>query len=371
MRFGAFIAPFHAQRHQNPTLALQRDVDLSRHLEALGFDEVWFGEHHSSGAETIASPEIFCAHVAAKTERINVGTGVISLPYHNPLWVADRVTLLDHLTRGRLMLGIGPGVLQSDAQMIGLQASDLRGYLEEDLPVLLHLLRSEEPLSVRTDRYELHDAHVQLGLYNPDIEIALTSMFSPAGPVLAGKHGLGILQLSGLAKDALAILPDHLASMEQTAADHGHQFDRSGFRVVGMMHLAATKDEAIADVAYGLDDYFDYAQQVIGGNAASGLNFAQRLEWVLESGTAVVGTADEAIAVLENLIEVSGGVGAFLLWGHEWASPEATRRSYEIFARRVIPALTGTSRRIEQSRDSAAAGIAARRAKAAAPASVQ
>ena len=111
MRFGAFIAPFHAQRFQNPTLALQRDVELTRHLEVLGFDEVWFGEHHSSGAETIASPEIFCAYVAAKTERIKVGTGVISLPYHNPLWVADRVTLLDHLTRGRLMLGVGPGVL--------------------------------------------------------------------------------------------------------------------------------------------------------------------------------------------------------------------------------------------------------------------
>jgi limonene 1,2-monooxygenase len=152
--------------------------------------------------------------------------------------------------------------------------------------------------------------------------------------------------------------------MERTTKENGHTFDRSGFRVVGMMHLAPSKDEAIADVAYGLDDYFDYAQQVIGGNLASGPTFAKRLEWVLDSGTAVVGTADEAIAKLEHLIEVSGGVGAFLLWGHEWASPEATRRSYEIFARRVIPALTGTSRRIEQSRDAAAAGVAARRHKA-------
>jgi limonene 1,2-monooxygenase len=149
--------------------------------------------------------------------------------------------------------------------------------------------------------------------------------------------------------------------MERTANENGQPFDRAGFRVVGMMHLASSKDEAIKEVAYGLDDYFDYAQQAIGANPTAGLTFADRLEWVLESGTAVVGTADEAIAVLENLVEVSGGVGAFLQWGHEWASPEATRGSYEIFARRVIPALTGTSRRIEQSRDAAAVAVSARR----------
>src|ERR1700734_3777144 len=114
LRFGYFIAPFH-RAGTNPTLAMQRDLEFVQHLDALGFDEAWFGEHHSSGSEIIASPEIFIVAAAARTKNIKLGTGVITLPYHNPLWVAERMVLVDHLTRGRAMLGVGPGSLASDA----------------------------------------------------------------------------------------------------------------------------------------------------------------------------------------------------------------------------------------------------------------
>src|SRR4051812_30915709 len=105
LRFGVFMAPFHAAG-VNPTLALQRDLHLVEHLDDLGYDEAWFGEHHSAGSEIIASPEIFIAAAAERTRRIRLGTGVISLSYHNPLWVAERIVMLDHLTRGRAMLGV-------------------------------------------------------------------------------------------------------------------------------------------------------------------------------------------------------------------------------------------------------------------------
>ena len=108
LRFGAFIAPFHPTG-QNPTLALERDLALIEHLDRLGFDEAWIGEHHSGGYEIIASPEIFIATAAQRTQRIKLGTGVVSLPYHHPFMVAQRLVLLDHLTHGRVMLGVGPG----------------------------------------------------------------------------------------------------------------------------------------------------------------------------------------------------------------------------------------------------------------------
>lgn len=354
MRFGAFVAPFHTQRNQNPNLALYRDLEITKLLDQLGYDEVWFGEHHSAGAEMITSPEVFCAWVAGQTQRIKVGAGVISLPYHNPLWVADRVALLDHLTRGRFLLGIGPGVLPTDATMIGLDPDGLRGLLQEDLPVLLHLLRSEEPLSVSTDRYELHDARMQLGLYS-DLEIALTSMRSPNGPELAGRYGLGLLQLTGLERDGLAILGEHVRTQQAAAAANGQPFDRSALRVVGNLHLAETKDQAIADLAYGLDEYFDYTQHALGGSKVAGSTFESRLEWTLASGHAYVGTPDEAIERIEEVAELAGGIGAFILWAHEWASPEASRRSFELFARKVMPAFQHSARRIESSRDWAAA----------------
>ena len=129
LRFGIFMAPFHVPTGQNPTYAYARDVATIQLLDQLGYDEAWIGEHHSGGVELIPSPEIFIAHVAAQTRSIKLGTGVISLPYHNPLWVADRMILLDHLTRGRVMMGVGPGALPTDAAMIGIDPLDQRAML--------------------------------------------------------------------------------------------------------------------------------------------------------------------------------------------------------------------------------------------------
>src|SRR5919197_4079809 len=154
MRFGIFLAPFH--RHdENPTLALERDLHLIEHLDALGYDEAWIGEHHSAGTELIASPEVFIAAAAARTRHIRLGTGVSSLPYHHPLLLADRMVLLDHLTRGRVMLGVGPGALPSDAYMMGIEVARQRDMMEEALEAILRLLREDEPITLKTDWFEL------------------------------------------------------------------------------------------------------------------------------------------------------------------------------------------------------------------------
>jgi limonene 1,2-monooxygenase len=351
MRFGAFVAPFHAHPGQNPTLALHRDVELVCLLDRLGFDEAWFGEHHSGATEIIGSPEVFCAYAAPLTRRIKLGTGAVSLPYHNPLWVAERAVLLDHLTRGRFMLGIGPGILNTDAVMIGLDPKALRDHLQEDLPVLLHLLSSDEPISARTERYDLVDARLQLDSFS-NFEVALTSMMSANGPTLAGRYGLGLLQLSGLTPEGMAILPDHLEVMEKEAAASGATVPEAGLRVVGTMHVADTRDQAIEDIKFGLSPYFDYTQDVIGGGQPAGKTLASRLEWIRDGGRALVGTPADAIAKLEELDDAAGGrIGAFLHWSHEWASPEATNHSYELFARHVMPAFQGTSRRLDAARE--------------------
>src|SRR6202521_3224555 len=119
LRNGIFLAPFHPV-DENPTLCIQRDLELIEHLDRLGYDEAWVGEHHSAGFEIIASPEVFIAAAAERTKRIRLGTGVVSLPYHNPLMTANRIIQLDHQTMGRVMFGAGPGLLTSDAMMLGI-----------------------------------------------------------------------------------------------------------------------------------------------------------------------------------------------------------------------------------------------------------
>ena len=132
MRFGLFLPPFHALE-ENPTLAFERDLQLLEALDRMGYDEAWIGEHHSAGWEVIASPEIFIGAASERTKRIMLGSGVTSLPYHHPFLVAQRFVQLDHMSRGRIMLGCGPGALVSDAAMMGIDPMDQRRRMEESL----------------------------------------------------------------------------------------------------------------------------------------------------------------------------------------------------------------------------------------------
>src|ERR1700689_1022238 len=134
LRFGAFIAPFHPL-DENPTLAIERDLDLVQLMDRLGYEEAWIGEHPSAGFEIIASPEVFIAAAAERTKHIRLGTGVSSLPYRHPLMLAGRINQLDHLTRGRVMFGVGPGALSSDAYMMGIPIARQRDMMDEALDV--------------------------------------------------------------------------------------------------------------------------------------------------------------------------------------------------------------------------------------------
>ena len=161
MRFGVFTAPFHPAG-QNPTLALERDLDLAVLLDRLGFDELWMGEHHSGGVEIVPCPELFVAVAAERTRHLRLGSGVVSLPFHNPFMVAHRAAFLDHLTRGRYMLGCGPGQLASDARMLGIRTEDLRPRMAEAMDVVVRLLRGEVVTS-RTEWFTLEGARLNLG----------------------------------------------------------------------------------------------------------------------------------------------------------------------------------------------------------------
>ena len=146
LKFGAFLAPHHPIG-ENPTLQLQSDLELATHLDHLGFDEFWCGEHHSTGWEVIASPEVFLAAAAERTQRIKLGTGVISLPYHHPFMVAQRIVQLDHQSRGRVIFGSGPGALPSDAHTLGIDPMLLRDRQDEAMGIIRKLYVSEERFS--------------------------------------------------------------------------------------------------------------------------------------------------------------------------------------------------------------------------------
>ena len=341
LRFGLFIAPHHPAK-ENPTLALQRDVELVQYIEDLGFDEAWIGEHHSAGFEIIASPEVFIAAAAARTRSIRLGTGVVSLPYHHPLHVADRMVLLDHITRGRVMLGVGPGQLASDAHMLGIDTSRQREMMEESLEAIVALLECGEPVTRESDWFTLRDARLQLRPFtHPRFEICAAATFSPSGPKTAGRFGAGLLSIAATQEQGFDALGYHWGVMEEVSAAHGTTVDRQAWRLMGPMHLAETVEQAKRDVAYGLVQVQGYLKKVLPVPFDESASLDQRVEEGNATGGFIVGTPDMAIRQIERLWQQSGGFGAYLFMGADWADREATFRSYELFAREVMPHFTG------------------------------
>jgi limonene 1,2-monooxygenase len=307
------------------------------HLDRLGFDEAWIGEHHSGGFEIIAAPEVFIAAAAERTRRIRLGTGVKSLPYHNPFIIAETMAQLDHMTRGRAMFGAGPGALPSDSEMFGLRPADLRPRMEEALDVIMPLLRGET-VSAKTEWFELREARLSVGCYSqPAIETAVTSVRSPAGVVAAGRHGAGVLVLGGIDDAALTHHAENWKIYEDTAVEHGHVPDRASWRITMYMHLAETREQARKDCEYGLEKYVGYTNDIVPAPNAIPRGLPDPVSYINETQRGVVGTPEDAIREITRVQETLGDFGAVLLFQHDWANWPATLRSMELIAEEVRP----------------------------------
>ena len=337
LRFGAFIAPFHPL-DENPTLAIQRDLELVQLLDELGYDEAWIGEHHSAAYELIASPEVFIAAAAERTKHIRLGTGVSSLPYHHPFMLADRINQLDHMTRGRVMFGVGPGALSSDAYMMGIPIARQRDMMDEALDVLVRLLRGEE-VSHDSDWFKLNRARLQM-----------TPLFAAQRRDRGGEPGLADRRAGrGPPRPRPALDRRHLRRRLQRArlqlgdrrgAGQGQRHDRRPRRLAaGRARCTSPRPRSRR-----------WPTSASGWRSGSTISArSPTCRWrptsrrrsggglPVDAGMAVVGTPDEAAAKIQALVDQSGGFGAFLFMAHNWAPWAQTKRSYELFARYVAP----------------------------------
>lgn len=340
LTFGIFLAPFH-RLGENPTLAIGRDVELIEWLDQLGYDEAWIGEHHSAGWELIASPELIIAAAAERTKHIKLGSGVTSLPYHHPFLVAQRFVQLDHMTRGRAMLGCGPGALTSDAYMLGIEPSTQRPRMLQAMEAIMRLLECKEPVTMKTDWFEMRQARLHLAPYSdPHFEIAVASTITPFGMIAAGTHGVGVLSIGA----GLPGGPEALASQwkiaEDAAAKAGKTVSRKKWRVVVNAHIAEDDEQALREVSAGERvETVTYFEDTLGRPPGRS---DDPLREGVAMGTTLVGSPDTVAKGIRRLLDYSqGGFGGILFRAHEWANREQTMRSYELFARYVMPQFQG------------------------------
>lgn len=337
LKFGTFIPPIHPVR-ENPSLCIDRDIQLVTHMDSLGYDEAWFGEHHSAGTELFSSPELMILAAHYQTKRIKLGTGVSSLPYHHPLIFADRFMQLHNMTQGRAMLGVGPGALVSDAKMMGIETTRQRDMMEEALGDILKLFDGEV-VTNKTDWYELKDARLQMRPYaNEKIDVVTASMMSPSGPRAAGKYGTGLMSMSATATPALNVAGTNWDIACDVATEHGHSMNRNAWRMIGMVHVAETEEKAIEDVQFGLEEWVQYFEDVAVIPMIPEDRRSDPVSHLMESGMAAIGTPDTVIKQIETLWDSSqGGFGCFLITDHNWAPFELKLKSYEMIARYVFP----------------------------------
>jgi len=339
LRHGVFLAPYHPIE-EGPTTWLRRDIQLARHLDELGFDELWVGEHHSGGYEMIASPELLIAAAAEVTRRLRFGTGVITLPYHNPLMVANRIAQLDHQTMGRVSFGFGPGLLMTDALMLGLDPDKTRDIMLESLDVVVRLLRGET-VSAKTPWYTLVNARAHLLPFSQPLEIAVASAGTPSGGKAAGRFGASMLCVAASQQGGYDVLASNWKIANETAAQYGNTMDPAKLRLVAPVHIAETREKARENVKHGLERWAKYYDMVAPNPFPR--DGRDLVDVLIDSKRAVIGTPDDAIAMIERLRGKQGQFGVFLAQHVDWADWDQCIKSYELYARYVMPHFSGAN----------------------------
>lgn len=345
--FGIFLSPLHDPK-TDPHVNIHRDLELVEFADRLGFDECWFGEHHSLGWPLIGAPETMIAAAAVRTSRIVLANGVVTVPFHHPFHVATRALLLDHLTRGRYILGLGPGATPNDAYMLGVPAEELKPRTKAALPTIIELVNGDRRLTEHTDWYDLVDARMQLPPYTKGgIGFAVSSVGSPFGPQVAAEFGLSLLSFGAPPPGwPGADLAGQWRIAEESAAAHGTTVDRADWRIAVPIHIAETREEAYAAAEYGFGRWMhNYWGEAVGAPVTPGASPREDISTAVAEKRAIVGSVEDAVAAIAELQDRTGGFGTFLAYSMNWASWEATKRSYELLATEVAPVFTGSTAR--------------------------
>ncbi len=287
---------------------------------------------------------MFLAAAAQHTHRIKLGTGVVSLPYHHPFNVAQRIVQLDHMSQGRAIFGSGPGALPSDAHMLNIDPMLQRDRQDEAIGVIRRLLNGEERFSYECEWFTLNDARLQLFPVQEDLPFAVASMISPSGMTLAGKHSTGVLSIGSMSSAGLDALPTQWSFAEESAAKHGNTVSRDDWRVVMSWHIAETREQARDEAREGLFRWHN--EYNVGTLMRPDMEAFATPEEALDgignaAGASVIGTPDDLVNAIRRMVDVTGGFGTVIGFAHDWANPANTARSWDLVARYVIPEVNG------------------------------
>ncbi|OZF41325.1 LLM class flavin-dependent oxidoreductase [Rhodococcus sp. 14-2470-1a] len=350
--FGCFLPPFHDPA-VSPAASLQRDIELCTVADDLGFDELWLGEHHSSGWSTLSAPELFIAAVARETRRIRFATGVIPLPYHHPLHVAERMVLLDHLTAGRAILGCGTGTYVHDMEMIGVDSTTLRDHFRAALETVQALLDGET-VDITTPWFTAKKAVLQLRPHRGPIETVVASSLSDDGielltdtattPTVHIVPPWGAIR-PGMDSDPIGSLIERIESYRNKSVGE------TRIRCNVFVHVADSPATGIEEILSGFSALRRGLYRNTLGMPIPDSSVAHRktLERLVDAGGFIIGDAATCTAQIRELADRIGDPVTLNFFVPRWISHRGTLDQLTTIAHEIIPALFNGFDGIEES----------------------
>jgi limonene 1,2-monooxygenase len=342
--FGCFLPPAHDPK-KSPYTALQHDIELCCLADDLGFDEVWLGEHHSGGWTTLSSPELMIAALARQTRRIKFATGVIPLPYHHPVHIAERILLLDHLTAGRVILGCGTGSFIHDMEMIGVEPGSIRARFRATLEVVQALLNGHT-VNTETAWFTARKATLQLRPFRNPVEIVVASSLSDEAIELL--TDVGVTPSVNLVQPWGTVRPGADADPISSVAERVRSYrSKSGLttpiRCNVLVHVADSPAQGIAELLPGwTSQRLGMYRSVLGMPIPESPAANRRtIESLVDAGAYIVGDAATCARLLQELLDRLAEPVSLMFFMPGWLPHDAARDQLTAIANEVIPSLLG------------------------------
>jgi len=354
VKLGYFTMPLHpVGRDWRHTLAEDREAVLL--AEQLGFEEAFIGEHLTDLAETITSCLIFIATLARDTKRIKLGSGTVNLANRHPAATAAEIAMVDTLLEGRFILGVGPGGLRSDAEIMESLDADRNAIFVEAMEHMIALWTQEPPYRLKGKKWQLSTERTQM----PDLGMgAMLKPFQKPHPpivvtaILPDSNGIAAAAARGWTPISANfvhpwVIKTHWPKYAEGCARAGRPARPQDWRVAKSIFVAdddATVRRMTRDPGNPFAYYFRNLQrkaQASRGNAFfkhdPSLPDEAVTDEYLVSQMLIAGSVDEVVERLLAFREHIGAFGTLLYCGHDWADAPAMRRSMQLMAEEVLP----------------------------------
>ena len=354
MKLGTFMMPLHPHsRVATDTLAEDREAILL--ADRLGYCEAFVGEHVTDLSENVTSCLMFLASLAHDTKNIVLGSGTINLPNAHPAAVAAQVAMLDHILKGRFIMGISPGGLMSDAEAFGTFDKNRNAMFVEGINMVLDIWAGDAPYDLQGEYFKVSTKRTSI------LEIGQGAILKPyqrPHPRIVGTavapFSQGVTEMAKRGWQPISanfLLPEwvktHWPKYVEGRTAVGAQAAPAEWRVAKSIFVA--DDEQVAQ-RYGRSSegpysfYFKQLARKLVGGGRSNLFKADQSQPdsditpdYLTSKLVIAGSVDSVVDQLLAFREQVGDFGTLLYACHDWIDPVLARRSMQLMAEEVMP----------------------------------